>query len=221
MNKSLSPSWVFSQPCSFIAALTKTPPQGKWPELDLPKFLLLGRSNVGKSSLINALFNRKSLAYSSKTPGRTREIVLFRLEVPQLPSTEHATALTLIDLPGYGYAKISKEAQQHWQDELGIFLTTLTPPCLMLLLVDARHGIKPSDLKMVEFLSYYGLTPQLVLTKADKLGTKAQTEIIATTTSQATKLGLPAPILVSSVSKANLDTLRQTIIDKCIVAPVK
>ena len=129
------------------------------PFADLPEIAFAGRSNVGKSSLVNALTGRRTLARTSNTPGRTQQLNFFDL----------GGRLTLVDLPGYGYAKVSKSQVAAWTRTLKAFLrgrTTLRRACL---LVDSRHGIKDLDREMMDMLDQAAVVYQLVLTKVDKL----------------------------------------------------
>jgi GTP-binding protein len=133
---------------------------GGWrPEATLPEIAFAGRSNVGKSSVINRLVNRKKLARVSNTPGRTREINFFRVN----------DDFVLVDLPGYGYAKISKEARAAWKPLIEGYL--LASPMLrgIVQLLDARHDPTRDDLAMLEFLAETGVPTIVVATKTDKL----------------------------------------------------
>jgi GTP-binding protein len=128
-----------------------------------PEVAFAGRSNVGKSSLVNALTGRTTLARTSRTPGRTRQINFFLL----------GERLHLVDLPGYGYARASKGEIAAWTELLRAYLRgrpTLRRVCL---LVDARHGLKPSDLELIALLDQAAVSYQVVLTKADKVPPKA------------------------------------------------
>ena len=133
---------------------------GGWrPESTLPEVAFSGRSNVGKSSLINTLVRRKKLARVSNTPGRTREIHFFGIN----------DLFTLVDLPGYGYAKISKTRQAEWRPLIEGFLRTSAPLRGVVQLLDARHDPTGDDLQMVDFLSEIGAPTIFVATKVDKL----------------------------------------------------
>jgi len=151
---------LFAQECRFllgVARLDQLPPG------DLPEVAFAGRSNVGKSSLLNALTRRNTLARTSNTPGRTREINFFRLGGKSGP------ALRLVDLPGYGYARVSKADVARWTRLLRAYLrgrANLRRACV---LVDARHGIKDSDREIMTLLDQTAVSYQVVLTKADKL----------------------------------------------------
>ena len=125
----------------------------------LPEIAFAGRSNVGKSSLVNALTGRRTLARTSNTPGRTRQINFFELD----------GRVMLVDLPGYGYAEASKSEVRRWTDLLRHYLRWRASLRRVCLLVDARHGIKEADRPMMDMLDESGVSYQLVLTKADKL----------------------------------------------------
>jgi GTP-binding protein len=148
---------LFTQSCDFVAAAQE---DGQIPDSALPEVAFAGRSNVGKSSLINALTGRKSLARTSRTPGRTRQLNFFSL----------AARLMLCDLPGYGYARASKGAIAHWTELTRRYL--LGRPLLrrVCLLIDARHGLKESDRAVMAAFDRAAVTYQLVLTKCDKIG---------------------------------------------------
>jgi GTP-binding protein len=124
-----------------------------------PEIAVIGRSNVGKSSLINALFNRKNLAKISSTPGKTRLINYFSVD----------NQLYFVDLPGYGYAKLSKNLRREWQRGIETYLKDNTHLKLVFLLVDSRHEIMENDQLMIDWLNYYKVSFLLVLTKSDKI----------------------------------------------------
>jgi GTP-binding protein len=133
---------------------------GGWrPEPTLPEIAFAGRSNVGKSSVINRLINRKKFARVSNTPGRTREINFFRVN----------NDFVLVDLPGYGYAKISKEARAAWQPLIEGYLRGSPKLRGIIQLLDARHDPTRDDLQMLEFLAELGVPTIVVATKTDKL----------------------------------------------------
>ena len=124
-----------------------------------PEIAIIGRSNVGKSSLINTLFNRKNLAKISSTPGKTRLINYFSVD----------DQLYFVDLPGYGYAKLSKKMRQGWQRDIEHYLKNNQSLKLVLLLLDSRHEIMENDRLMIDWLNYYKVSFLLVLTKSDKI----------------------------------------------------
>ncbi len=133
---------------------------GGWrPESTLPEIAFAGRSNVGKSSVINRLVNRKKLARVSNTPGRTREINFFRVN----------DDFVLVDLPGYGYAQISKTARAAWRPLIEGYLRGSTQLRGIVQLLDSRHEPTRDDLQMLEFLADLGVPTIIVATKTDKL----------------------------------------------------
>ena len=127
------------------------------PNFELPEYPLLGRSNVGKSSFINGLANNKKLAKTSNTPGKTRLINFFNF----------SDKFTIADLPGYGYAKVSKEAQNKWQKYLEEYLLKREQIKCLVQLIDARHDVQKNDFLMREWVEAYNLPIITVLTKAD------------------------------------------------------
>jgi GTP-binding protein len=134
-----------------------------FPPADLPEIAFAGRSNVGKSSLINALTRHSALARTSRTPGRTQQINFFRL----------GDALMLVDLPGYGYAKASKRSIGAWTALIHAYLLGRPNLRRLCLLIDSRHGAKDSDRELMAELDRAGVVYQIVLTKADKMSAAA------------------------------------------------
>ncbi|MBI1391092.1 MAG: YihA family ribosome biogenesis GTP-binding protein [bacterium] len=134
------------------------------PEIDRPEIAIAGRSNVGKSSLINTLCNRRGLAKTSSTPGKTRAINYFdiRMEPGEL-------RFYLVDLPGYGYAKVSKAEQKEWGRSMHEFLARRAAIEAIIHLIDIRHDPSVQDVQMREWILQSGLPPVTVFTKADKL----------------------------------------------------
>jgi len=148
---------LFARPCAFFHAAQKTaelPPPG------LPEVAFCGRSNVGKSSLINALTGQKGLARVSQTPGRTRQLNFFNL----------AHRLVLVDLPGYGYARASKDMQRDWQGVMFDYLRGRPNLLRVMLLLDARIETKSADRAAMDLLDAAAVAFQIVLTKADDVG---------------------------------------------------
>ena len=127
------------------------------PDTNLPEFPLLGRSNVGKSSFINALANNKKLAKTSNTPGKTRLINYFNF----------SDKFMIADLPGYGYAKVSKEAQANWQKNLEEYLLNRSQISSLVQLIDSRHDIQKNDYQMREWVNTYNLPCITIATKID------------------------------------------------------
>ncbi len=147
---------LFAQEARFIAGASEV--AALPPDL-LPEIAFAGRSNVGKSSLINALTGRRMLARTSNTPGRTRQINFFDL----------GGRLVLVDLPGYGYAEASKTAVKAWTELLRRYLQARAALRRVCLLIDSRHGIKEADRPLMQVLDDAGVSYQIVLTKADKM----------------------------------------------------
>ena len=173
------------------------------PPARLPEICFAGRSNVGKSSLINALTNRKGLARASNTPGRTRELNYFNVD----------ERLFVVDLPGYGYAKASKADIARWTKLTRAFLFGRASLRRVFLLIDSRHGIKPNDLELMAMLDETAVTYQIVLTKMDKLKKGELDKVSAKTQAIISKrpAAFPALITTSSEKKNGLDILRAEI----------
>ncbi len=129
------------------------------PEANLPEIAFAGRSNVGKSSLLNALTNRKTLAKTSNTPGRTQQLNYFNL----------GGALHIVDMPGYGYAKVSKEKVAEWTQLIKDYLRGRPTLRCVMILVDSRHGIKETDIELMKLLDETAVLYRIVLTKTDKV----------------------------------------------------
>jgi GTP-binding protein len=140
------------------------------PESSLPEIAFAGRSNVGKSSLLNRLIHRKKMARVSNTPGRTREVNFFRVN----------DAFILVDLPGYGYARVAKEKRAEWRPMIEGFMRSSEQLRGIVLLLDVRHDPTKDDRQMLDFLSEIGVPTIVVLTKIDKLTAKQRTEQIFT-----------------------------------------
>ena len=139
------------------------------PEFGLPEFPLLGRSNVGKSSFINTVANNKKLAKTSNTPGKTRLINFFNFD----------EKFIVADLPGYGYAKVSKEAQARWQKYLEEYLLKRTEIKSLIQFIDARHEVQKNDLQMREWVKVYNLPIFTIVTKIDYVSKGKRTKVLA------------------------------------------
>jgi GTP-binding protein len=188
---------LFTQPCAFLRATT-APDQ--FPPGKLPEVAFIGRSNVGKSSLINALVGQKRLARSSNTPGRTQQIIFFDL----------GQRLMLVDLPGYGFAKASKVAKADWSDLTEYYLGKRTNLRAICLLIDGRRGLMKNDLGMMDFLDDSGAGYRVVLTKMDFLGDKEreerQAEIIAALKERSA--AHPEILMTSAEKSSGIDELK-------------
>jgi GTP-binding protein len=158
---------LFAQPCRFVLGVADLE---QLPDADLPEVAFAGRSNVGKSSLINALTNRSELARTSRTPGRTQQLNMFEL----------GGRLLLVDLPGYGYAKAPKPTVASWNRLLRAYLrgrSVLRRACV---LIDARHGIKDLDGEFMTMLGEAAVAFQAVLTKIDQVRSDERASLVAT-----------------------------------------
>jgi GTP-binding protein len=179
---------LFAQECRFLAgaAAPEAMPPGT-----LPEVAFAGRSNVGKSSLVNALTGRTTLARTSHTPGRTQQLNFFEL----------GRRLMLVDMPGYGYAEASKAEVKRWQGMVRLYLKGRVGLRRALVLVDARHGLKSTDMPWLEMLDETAVSYQVVLTKADKVKEAAFGKLLAAT--QAALAKHPAAHPVIAVTSAH------------------
>jgi GTP-binding protein len=169
-----------------------------------------GRSNVGKSSLINALTGQKGLARTSNTPGRTQALNFF---VPD--SDSDMPSLVLVDMPGYGYAKAPKTQVAAWHRLIGDYLKGRTTLHRVYVLVDARHGIKPGDLEVMDLLDTAAVSYQIVLTKADKIKPGALERLIAETGEKIKNrpAAYPELLATSAVKMTGFEELRTSIVE--------
>lgn len=194
---SISSETLFSQPCNFVmggATLEALPPQ------HYPEVAFAGRSNVGKSSLVNAVTGQKTLAHASNTPGRTRELNFFLL----------AEKLMLVDLPGYGYAKAGRKEVRKWNDLVMAYLTGRPNLKRVLLLIDSRHGLKENDFTTMAILDEAAVSYQIVLTKTDKIKPSEAEAVFKETTKLIAKhpAAMARVILTSSEKKDGIGVLR-------------
>jgi len=163
-----------------------------------------GRSNAGKSSALNALTGHKGLARTSKTPGRTQQMVAF-----DLPPLAGGTTARLIDLPGYGYAKVPEALREHWKHEIDAYLHRRQSLRGVVLIADIRHPLKAFDQMMLDFCAATGLPCHLLLTKADKLSRNQAAQALAAVRRG---LGEGASVQVfSSTAGTGLDEARQAV----------
>jgi len=196
---------LFAGDCQFFwaaASLGQLPPQGP------PEIAFAGRSNVGKSSLLNALTTRKALARTSHTPGRTRELNFFALGGP--PETAR---LALVDMPGYGYAAAGKDKIAVWTRLMQDYLRGRPGLMRVFVLVDGRHGLKPIDLEMLDLLDKSAMSYQIVLTKRDEVKTAEAAKRLAETEAALAKrpAAFPQVIFTSAQSGAGIAELRAAI----------
>lgn len=178
------------------------------PETNLPEIAFAGRSNVGKSSLLNTLVGRRKLARVSKTPGRTREINFFRVN----------DAFVLVDLPGYGYAKVSRERKAEWRPMIESYLKRTSLLKGIVLLLDIRHRPSDDDRAMLDFLAEVEIPTIVALTKVDKLSRTAAAE---SAVSIARNLGLVDDQVIPFSSKSGLGRteLAQAMLDLLSAKP--
>jgi len=189
---------LFAGTCEFVAGAATV---DAIPPDTLPEFAFVGRSNVGKSSLINALTGRAALARVSQTPGRTRQINFFRL----------GEVCLLVDLPGYGYARISKTMAEEWQHLIFSYLRGRASLKRVVLLIDARRGALDADREVMTLLDRAAVSYLVVLTKTDKL---KPAELAAVTEGVAVELSkhtaaYPELMATSATSGAGLDALKR------------
>lgn len=147
---------LFRQPCDFVKGVVKV---SGLPEMNFPEVAFAGRSNVGKSSLINALVRKKNIARTSNTPGRTQEINYFTL----------GSEIYLVDMPGYGFARASKSQIAGWTQLIHDYLRGRASLSRVFMLIDSRHGPKKNDEEIMRLLDEAAVSYQVVLTKIDKL----------------------------------------------------
>lgn len=159
---------LFNKKCDFVLSVANL---NQLPDGDRVEVAFAGRSNVGKSSLINALFGQKKLAKTSSTPGRTQQLNYFNLD----------DKLYLVDLPGYGFAKAPKDIVKNWQKLINSYLVGRATLRRVFLLIDSRHGIKKIDEEIMEMLDRAAVTYQIVLTKIDKISAKELEKVLTAT----------------------------------------
>ena len=190
----------FTRPITFMLSVARLE---QLPEAEFDEVAFAGRSNVGKSSLINALFNQKRLAKTSSTPGRTQQLNFFDFD----------HKLYLVDLPGYGYAEAPEKLVKQWQNILKTYLRGRPNLRRVLLLIDSRRGIKKEDLEIMKMLDEAAVSYQIVLTKVDKISGTELNKMLATTAEEIKKhaAALPDMITTSSEKKIGLELVKAEI----------
>lgn len=191
-------NWLFSGEANFAIGATRI---DQIPPSNLPEVAFCGVSNVGKSSLINALTGRKTLAKTSSNPGHTRQLNFFNLR----------NKLFLVDLPGYGYARVSKQEIMGWTNLIFDYLKGRPNLKRVFLLMDSRRGVKESDIKTMNFMDEVAVPYQIILTKCDKSKKNDVDKIISDIKQLSLKHTAMHPdvILTSSESKVGIDFLRK------------
>ncbi len=184
---------LFAGPVSFL----KSAPELRFlPDAEVPEVAFAGRSNVGKSSLLNALTNRNALARTSNTPGRTQELNFFDVGEP--------LALRLVDMPGYGFAKAPKDMVRKWRYLVNDYLRGRMVLKRALVLIDSRHGIKEVDRDILKMLDDAAVSYRIVLTKADKVKATELADVRARTEEEARKRPAAHPDILSTSSEGGM-----------------
>lgn len=195
---------LFAGPIAFL----KSAPELKFlPDPACPEIAFAGRSNVGKSSLINALTGRKALARASVTPGRTQELNFFDIGSPPV--------MRLVDMPGYGFAKAPKDMVRKWRFLINDYLRGRAVLKRVFVLIDSRHGIKDIDRELMAMLDAAAVSYQLVLTKADKIKASELEEVAARTRDEGRRhvAAYPELIVTSSDKGMGIAGLRRAALD--------
>ena len=182
---------LFAKPCYFILGATR---EEHMPCTNLPEIAFAGRSNVGKSTLLNTLTGYKRLARTSNTPGRTQEINFFNLD----------NTMVIADLPGYGYAKASKSRVKSWTTLVKKYLKGRVQLRRACLLIDSRHGIKRSDQEIMSILDTAAVNYQIVLTKTDKISRGEEKHLLSHITSKQTTHTALHPVTITTSSKKGI-----------------
>ena len=198
---------VFTGPIDFMLS---APRLAVLPDPTVPEIAFAGRSNVGKSSLLNALTGRKAIARTSVTPGRTQELNFFEVGEP--------TQLRLVDMPGYGFAKAPLKVVEQWRRLVRDYLRGRVVLKRTLLLIDSRHGVKPVDDDMMQMLDEAGVGYRIVLTKADKIKASELEAVTAATIAAARKrtAAYPEIIVTSSEKKMGIEELRAAVLQDAL-----
>jgi len=198
---------LFSGRVSFL----KSAPELKFlPDPGVPEIAFAGRSNVGKSSLLNRLTNRGGLARTSNTPGRTQELNIFEVGEP--------VRLRLVDMPGYGFAKAPKDVARKWRFLVNDYLRGRQALKRTLLLIDSRHGLKDIDREVMKMLDEAAVSYRIVLTKADKVKASELADVAQGTEAEARKRPAAHPeiIVTSSDTGLGMDRLRAAVLEAAL-----
>ncbi|MDB2683217.1 ribosome biogenesis GTP-binding protein YihA/YsxC [Alphaproteobacteria bacterium] len=196
----MNPKTLF-QNCDFVLSVADL---RQLPEAGRSEIAFAGRSNVGKSSLVNALTNRKTLAKTSNTPGRTQQLNYFDLG---------QGSMYLIDMPGYGYAKVSKSLVKEWTKLIRKYLRGRPTLRCVFLLIDARHGLKESDIEYMKLMDESAVSYRIILTKCDKVKNEDQEKVLKKTQAAIAKHGAAHPEIsfTSSHKGYGIEELREIV----------
>lgn len=201
MTRGIDPEKLFAGRCDFMLGVAGLE---QLPQSDLPEIAFAGRSNVGKSSLVNALTGRKTLAKTSHTPGRTQQLNYFNL----------GGVLYMVDMPGYGYAKVSKKQVKEWTRLVFDYLRGRPNLRCVFVLIDSRHGLKEADEELMEMLDQAGVAYRVVLTKIDKVKNEEREHALAETAAILKKhpAAFPEILPTSSSKNKGIEDLRAAIV---------
>ncbi len=188
---------IFAGSCEFMLGVASL---SQLPDAALSEVAFAGRSNVGKSTLFNALTGRKNLARTSNTPGRTQELNYFNL----------GGLMHMVDMPGYGYAKVSKEKVANWTKLIFKFLRGRPTLRCVFVLIDSRHGLKPNDLELMTLLDEAAVSYRVILTKCDKVKDEELEKVMQKTLEAVKKhpAAYPEILTTSSIKKIGIDNLQ-------------
>ncbi len=191
---------LFTQNCDFLISAASF---NQLPDTDLPEIAFAGRSNVGKSSLLNALTGRKNLARTSNTPGRTQQVNFFDL----------GGQMMLTDLPGYGYAKATKSVVDQWTRLIKSYLRGRVQLRRVCLLIDSRHGLKDTDREAMALMDEAAVAYQIVLTKCDKIKAAELEKLLVKTDKEIAKhvAAHPEILVTSSFKSLGIEEMRATL----------
>ncbi|MBQ2883753.1 MAG: YihA family ribosome biogenesis GTP-binding protein [Alphaproteobacteria bacterium] len=193
---------LFNKKCDFVLSVANLK---QLPSDDKEEIAFAGRSNVGKSSLINALFGQRKLAKTSSTPGRTQQLNYFNLD----------DKIYVVDLPGYGFAKAPKDIVKNWQQLINTYLVGRANLRRVFLLIDSRHGIKKIDTEIMDMLDKAAVTYQIVLTKIDKISSNQLDKVLLDTAKIVSEHTAAHTVVLKTSSEKNLylDELKAEVAD--------
>jgi GTP-binding protein len=197
----MKPPALFAGPCDFVAGVARP---DQLPPPALPEVAFAGRSNVGKSSLINALTGRRALARTSRTPGRTQQLNFFNV----------GGRFYLVDMPGYGYAQVGRETRVAWDDLISGYLRDRTSLRCVFILVDSRHGLKESDHELMDLLDGAAVPCRIVFTKADKADADERKGLAHRTAQELKRhrTASPEPLFTSAEEKLGIAELQEAVV---------